>query len=101
MVLTAYFGLSSVTGLSCHRRLQDHHLDRLDISVGISGPHDLAVRAGAARQHAATRPPHPAPNVRDDRDTPLLSRRDGLGLLLFLPNEKAKNFLRQGWTRIY
>jgi hypothetical protein len=76
MVLTAYFGLSSVTGLSCHRRLRDHHLDRLDISVGISGPHDFAVRSGALVSTPPSRPPHPAPNVRDDRDTPLLSRRD-------------------------
>ncbi len=49
---------------------------KLDISVGISGPHDFAVRDAAPlvwRRH--TRPSHPAPNVRDDRETPLLIRR--------------------------
>jgi hypothetical protein len=44
MVLTAYSALSPATGLSCHRRLRDHRLGRLDISVGISGPRALTVR---------------------------------------------------------
>jgi hypothetical protein len=42
MVLTAYFVLSPVTGLSCHRRLRVNR--KLDASVGASGPHDFAVR---------------------------------------------------------
>ena len=54
MVLTAYFVLSPVTGLFCHRRLTDIRRiptrlggctsARLDTSVGVSGPHDFAVR---------------------------------------------------------
>jgi hypothetical protein len=45
MVLTAYFALSPVTGLSCHRRQRDaKHHRQLDTSVGVSGPHDFAVR---------------------------------------------------------
>src|ERR1700691_1582337 len=40
MVLTVSFGLSPVTGLSCHRRLADTSA-KLDASVGASGPHDL------------------------------------------------------------
>jgi hypothetical protein len=43
MVLTAYFVLSPVTGLSCHRRRADRSA-KLDTSVGASGPHDFAVR---------------------------------------------------------
>ena len=43
MVLTAYFVLSPVTGLSCHRRCADRSA-KLDTSVGASGPHDFAVR---------------------------------------------------------
>src|ERR1700747_1024207 len=46
--------------------------DKLDISVGISGPHDFAVRETHARQARVSRPSHPAPNVRDDRETPLV-----------------------------
>src|ERR1700722_5134266 len=46
---------------------------------------------GAVRLSAPTRPPHPAPNVRDDRDTPLFS---GAGwrevLKMICPTAKAK-----------
>src|ERR1700735_893817 len=49
---------------------------QLDASVGASGPHDFAVRPGAARLAPPKRPSHPAPNVRDDRETPLV--RDGM-----------------------
>jgi len=45
---------------------------RLDISVEISGPHDFAVRLTRRSSNAPKRPPHPALNVRDDRDTPSL-----------------------------
>ncbi len=70
MVLTVSFALSPVTGLVCHRHKRDVSRE-LDTSVGVSGPHDFAVRAHAARLAAHPRPPHPAPNVRDDRETPL------------------------------
>src|SRR6202011_4025956 len=43
MVLTVSFVLSPVTGLFCHRRLQNTFRE-LDASVGASGPHDFAVR---------------------------------------------------------
>jgi hypothetical protein len=86
---TTYSVLSPVTGLSCHRRLADTSA-KLDASVGAPGPHGFAVRdppspkASAAcppklqrrrKQHrsssALPRPPHPMPNVCDDRETPL------------------------------
>jgi hypothetical protein len=44
---------------------------RLDASVGTSGPHDFTVRIGHARLAQPSRPSHPAPNVRDDREPPL------------------------------
>jgi hypothetical protein len=80
MVLTVSFGLSPVTGLCCHRHLRSW-LRKLDASVGTSGPHDFTVRKYAVRPRKklrcdALRPPHPAPNVRDDRETPLRSGRD-------------------------
>jgi hypothetical protein len=47
----------------------------LDTSVGVSGPHDFAVRhiVGRLAQARPTkrRPPHPRLACRDDRDTPL------------------------------
>jgi len=50
---------------------------RLDISVEISGPHDFAVRDKRIRLVRQARPPHPAPNTRDDREAPLIRARDG------------------------
>jgi hypothetical protein len=38
------------------------------------------------------RPPHPAPNVRDDREAPVLSRRDDESIKLLLPNGEAEYF---------
>jgi hypothetical protein len=53
MVLTVSFALSPVTGLYCHRRPQETCKKlasrELDTSVGVSGPHDFAVRVSAAR----------------------------------------------------
>jgi hypothetical protein len=50
MVLTGYFVLSPVIGLSCHRRLRGITPAKLDASVEASGPHDFAVRFSAVRQ---------------------------------------------------
>ena len=81
MVLTACFVLSPVTGLFCHRHRRNYFRE-LDASVGASGPHDFAVRISIIHRPAFAcltlpRPPHPLPNVRDDRETPLLWARDG------------------------
>ena len=78
MVLTAYLrALPGVPGFFATVARADHRLARLDPSVGGSGPHDFAVRPACARPAQPTqRPSHPAPNVRDDRETPLLCARD-------------------------
>jgi hypothetical protein len=54
---------------------------------------------GAARLAPPKRPPHPAPNVRDDGQRP--SARGGTAqlIILFLPIGEAKYFLPRGWTR--
>jgi hypothetical protein len=70
---------------------------RLDPSVGRSRPHALAVRIGCAR---LPRPTRPASYVRDDRDTPLLWRRDGKSIHLIWCSEKEKYFWSEGLTRI-
>jgi hypothetical protein len=57
---TAYFVLSPVTGLFCHRHLAENPA-KLDASVGASGPHGFAVRVSTIRQARRPRPPHPAP----------------------------------------
>jgi hypothetical protein len=56
---TAYFVLSPVTGLFCHRCLRTHR--KRDASVGASGPHDFAVHEDFARLAKPTSPPHPCP----------------------------------------
>ena len=103
MVLTAYFVLSPVIGLYCHRHPADMALSApgradlasagLDAGVEASGPHDFAVRTCVVRQRAVDRSQamkaHPAiisrtqrcrvhripSRVRDDRDTPLQGTR--------------------------
>jgi hypothetical protein len=72
MVLTGSFVLSPVIGLSCHcRKRNAQALSPLDASVEASGPHDFTVRVSAFRQAHPSRPPHPIPHVRDDREPPL------------------------------
>src|SRR5712664_1579564 len=44
------------------------------------------------------RPPHPVPNVRDNRDTPLLWDGMAESINLFLPNGEAEYFCKGGWT---
>ena len=43
---------------------------KLDPSVGGSGPHDFAVRTGAARLAARARPSHPTPRFVTTRNAP-------------------------------
>jgi hypothetical protein len=70
MVLTAYFVLSPVIGLSCHRR-QRNYFHWLDASVEASGPHDFAVRISSASSAHRLRVHRILSRVRDDRERPL------------------------------
>jgi hypothetical protein len=92
MVLTVSFALSPVTGLFCHRRFADNPA-KLDTSVGVSGPHDFAVRHSFIRRLKPPRPSHPAPNVRDDREAPLLWEQDAGISGVDLPDGTRKIFL--------
>ena len=55
--------------------------------------------SGAARLASPKRPSHPAPNVRDDRDTPLLVGRDGANTTTDLGFGKSEIFFAQGLDR--
>ena len=68
---TVSFVLSPVTGFIATVIAEKLASQQLDASIGASGRHDFAVRVSAVRLRAPSRPSHPAPNVRDDRDTPL------------------------------
>jgi hypothetical protein len=83
MVLTVSFVLAPETGLCCLRRRREAQLHRqVDISVGMSGPHDFTVRKWRIRQRAIG--VHRIPShVRDDRETPLPL------LLLLLPSRQG------------
>jgi len=93
--------LSPGTGLSCPRRslgCSREPLSELDLSVGRPGPHDFTVRALPGRlaqrlRPGHSRPSHPASNVRDDREAPLMWRRDGEGKSQIAEKQK-RNFFR-------
>jgi hypothetical protein len=94
---TAYFVLSPVTGLFCHRR---RRIISADLTPA-SGRQDHTILPSAPvspvlRHHS--RPLHPLPNVRDDRETPLLRARDIWLLDLICPSEKRKYFCKGGLT---
>ncbi len=65
------------------------HCRQLDISVGTSGPHDFSVRFIIARQSMPKRPSHPAPNVRDDRETPSHGRGTREEVPVICPTSQA------------
>ena len=63
------------------RRVMRSIIATLIISVGISGPHDFAVRGFALRRSRNPRPSHSPSNVRDDRETPLFAGQGMRGIL--------------------
>jgi len=94
MVLTAYIALSPVTGLFCHRHSR-RYLHELDTSVGVSGPHDFAVRLRAVRQWHYQRPPHPIPRSWRPRSAPR-AERDGDSFRSDLGETRSGIFLQMG-----
>src|SRR5580704_6306906 len=62
---------------------------QLSASVGAPGPHDFAVRFRRRSSCVAKASTASRPNVRDDRETPLLVRRDDSLLFLFLPSRQV------------
>jgi hypothetical protein len=93
MVLTVSFVLSPVTGLFCHRYRRSF-LRQLDTSVGVSGPHDFAVRVSTIRQahfHVHRIPPH----VGDVRNAPLPGQ-DGGSRRTDLPDGLSGIFFAEG-----
>jgi hypothetical protein len=94
---TAYFVLSPVIGFLATVALRK--ISRNLTPAPRRQDHTTSPSASSApRQRALSRPSHPASNVRDDRDTPLLWARDGAKVLLIWVKRKAKYFFRRDWT---
>src|SRR3954465_10165376 len=77
MVLTVSFVLSRVTGLVCHPRWTE--LPPCDL-MPASGHQDHTTSPSASARfvtRAIWRPPHPVPDVRDDREPPLTGNGTG------------------------
>ncbi len=72
---TAYIALSSGTGLSCPRHLQIVPADLASASGGRDHATSPYAR-NAVRLPAPPRPPHSRLTFRDDREAPLLARRE-------------------------
>jgi hypothetical protein len=73
-------------------------ISRLGTSQGVPGPHDFAVRADVVRLTTSSRPSHPALNVRDDRETPLIEAGRRELVEMICPTGVAKYFSRDDWT---
>jgi hypothetical protein len=65
---------------------------------GTSPPKLWGRRISAARLAPLPRPPHPAPNVRDDREAPLLRGRMARKMLVIWGCGKAEYFCGRDWT---
>jgi hypothetical protein len=70
---TAYSALSLATGLLATIISKKLASQKLDASIGASGPHDFAVRDSTTLVSRGDRVHRIPPRVRDDREPPLLS----------------------------
>jgi hypothetical protein len=99
---TRLYVLSPGTGLCCPRHRADRSA-QLDLSVGRPGPHDFAVRKSFGRlaqrlRPKLSRPSHPAPNVRDDREAPLLIERGTARTILLICGRRQGTFCKSECT---
>jgi hypothetical protein len=104
MVLAAYFALSPVTGLSCHRRPQETCKKlasrELDASVGASGPHDFAVRSQALRQRADCVHRIPYPTFVTIAIRPSSEDGTAVDVEVIWVRSEPEYFCAKGWTLI-
>src|SRR5262249_7219199 len=97
---TVSFVLSPMTWLFCHRRRRDaKHRRQLDTCLGVSGPHDFAVRLKLIRLLSQGVHRIPRPTFRDDGEAPPRRDAERRGLIeMICPTGIAKYFLRHDWT---
>jgi hypothetical protein len=93
---TAYFALSSGTGLSCPRHRRDAFASSPTWHQRRDARTTRLRRPPRTRSsHAPLRPPHPASHVHDDRETPLLWRRDTRSKSHISEKQKLNIFARR------
>ena len=95
----AYSALSPGPGLSCPRRRAIISRDLTSASGGQDHTPSPSAPASFVRVHQARatppRPSHPAPNVRDDREAPLLSERGTAWIMLLIIGKFKRNSEKQ------
>jgi hypothetical protein len=108
--VTSKYSCSLVIGLCCHRHPCDagvsgpkgRHRHRIITSltptIEASGPHDFAVRKRALSSVAQLASIASHPNVRDDRDTPLVGDETAIVMQVIWVNVESKYFCKRGWT---
>src|SRR5271169_1454251 len=82
-----------VATIICKRRLAN-----LTPASGCQDHTTSPSASSSARLASPKRPPHSDPNVRDDRDTPLLRGRNGAFVKLIWVKHKPKSFFNRDWT---
>ena len=97
MVLTVSFVLSSGTGLSCPRRPRACQSSRAWPQRREAGPTRLRRPRRHRSSDDASRPSHPALNVRDDASAPLMSTGRRHTTILFRKTE-SEYFYAEGLT---
>jgi hypothetical protein len=65
---------------------------RSPTAFGRRGPHGFAFRIGIARLAIPSRPSHPAPNVHDDREAPLVSEHGTARIMLLIWGRSQVSF---------
>ena len=62
------------------------------------GPHGFAVRGRRHSSLDVSRPSHPASNTRDDREAPLIGKRDGVQSTTIFRKTEHEYFSQRDWT---
>jgi hypothetical protein len=101
MVLTVSFVLSPVNGLVCHRHQRKLVFANLTPASRRQNHTTSPSANPRPRLERSLRPPHPAPYVCDDRETPLCVGRDGATNEVICLGMKWKYFYEWDWTEIH
>ena len=99
MVLTAYFALSPVIGLFCHRRPQEACFSQNLTPASRRQDHTTSPSASQAPLvKCAARVHRIPPRVRDDRDTPLVWDETAEVIEVIWVRMESEYFCKWGWT---